>query len=456
MRIDELRDTLQEHGEISHDEGLAGRADAVRGRVRVVRRRRAAVVAGAVVAAVVAVPAIDALETDVPEPAGRDLAGRTAPETFVSNGFTYEFDRGIEGPTSEPLRLDLPKSDEPRLVSWTVDDAEGEGRLVDRLWGEPYDSPWIAGGTGFETFDHVAPGAKASYQLTSTGEGTDGQMAMAVYTRSDEAPDGVSGQGITYRDTVDGAELMSAVIGSPGASSVGTDITLPEGMLRLSEVCTAGRDYMVHVEVEGQRGYSATTCSGEAERDAGGQGWFGFDLVGRKKDDGTRFRAGETVTVTASIHPNERGRTEPVAVPGAFVGLGAYDASGAEPIGATEDAVDPLVERDGHTWSLADLDVSTPGAGSHVVEVGPVETRTYVDFGAANDPPGRANGADLRWQTRIDGDRLGRAYQGRSGSSGPSVDVRLDKGESMTIDLRALSGVDEYLSFYVATYSLAD
>lgn len=455
MRIDELRDTLHEHGEISYDEGLAGRADAVRGRVRAVRRRRAGVVAACAIGAVVAVPAINALETDVPEPAGRDLAGRTAPETFVANGYTYEFDSGIEGSTSERLKLRLPESDEPRLVSWTVNDGAAEGRLVDQFWGDPYTSPWVAGGAGFETFDYIAPGAPAKYFLSSTEDGGDGTMAMAVYTLSDETPEGVTAQGVTFRDDVDGAELLGAAIGEPGVSSVSFDITLQEGMLRLSGVCTAGRDYMVHLEIEGQRGYTATSCDTEAERDPG-TGWTGLELVGIRKDDGTRFRAGETVAVTASIHPDDRGRTEPVEVPGAFVGLGAYIDDPGEPIGATEDKVDRMVERAGHAWSLTDLDVSTPGADSHLVEVGPVETRTYVDFGAANDPPGRGYGSDLRWSTRIDGDQLGRAYRGRGGSSGPSTDVRLDKGESMTIDLRALSGVDEYTSFYVATYSLAD
>ena len=42
MRIDDLRTTLAEHADLTHDEGLADRAGAVRGRVRAVRRRRAA------------------------------------------------------------------------------------------------------------------------------------------------------------------------------------------------------------------------------------------------------------------------------------------------------------------------------------------------------------------------------------------------------------------------------
>lgn len=460
MRIDDLRTTLAEHADLTHDEGLADRAGAVRGRVRTVRRRRAAVAVACVAGAVLAVPAIQALEVTPPEPASdRDLAGRTAPETLVSNGFTYEFDRGLEGAADEPLDLRLERSKEPRLISWTVDDGDAEGRLADRLYGDAYAGPWTAGGTGFETFEYVAPGARASYRLTSTDAGSDagseGRMAMAVYTLSDDAPDGVSANGVTFRDDVDGAELLGAAIGRPGEASLSFDIEVPEGMLRLSEVCTAGRDYVVRTEVEGQRGYTGTACGLEPDRDPA-TSWTGYVLAGTKKDDGTRFRVGETVEVTVSVHPDERGRTEPVEVPAAFVGLGAYAEEPGEPVGPTGTTVDRLIERSGHTWSLSDLDVSAPGSDSHVVEIGPVPTRTHVDFGAANDPRGQDFGRDLRWSTRIDGDRLGRAYQGRNGSSGPEVDIVLDTGESMRVDLRAISGVDEFLSFYVATYTLAD
>jgi hypothetical protein len=461
MRIDDLRSTLAEHADLTHDEGLSDRAGAVRGRVRTVRRRRAAVAVACVAGAVLAVPALQALEVTPPEPASdRDLAGRTAPETLVSNGFTFEFDRGVEGSAGVPLDLRLDRSKEPRLISWTVDDGDAEGRLADRLYGDTYASPWTAGGTGFETFEYVAPGARASYRLTSTGDdgadsGSEGQMAMAVYTLSDDVPAGFSANGVTFRDDVDGAELLGAAIGQPGEASLSFDIEVPEGMLRLSEVCTAGRDYMVRTEVEGQRGYTGTACGLEPDRDPA-TSWTGYVLAGTRKADGTRFRAGETVEVTVSVHPNERGQVEPVEVPGAFVGLGAYADDPGEPVGPTGTTVDRLVERSGHTWSLTDLDVSEPGADSHVVEVGPVPARTYVDFGAANDPRGQDFGRDLRWSTRIDGDPLGRSYYGRNGSSGPSVDIRLDKGESMTIDLRAISGVDEFLSFYVATYTVAD
>ena len=77
MRIDDLRTTLAEHADLTHDEGLADRAGAVRGRVRAVRRRRAAVAVACVAGAVLAVPTVRALDTSPPEPAtDRDLAGR--------------------------------------------------------------------------------------------------------------------------------------------------------------------------------------------------------------------------------------------------------------------------------------------------------------------------------------------------------------------------------------------
>ncbi len=454
MRIDDLRTTLAEHADLTHDEGLSDRAGAVRGRVRTVRRRRAAVAAACVAGAVLAVPALQALEVTPPEPAdSRDLAGRTAPETLVSNGFTYEFERGIEGTADEPLDLRLDRSDEPRLVSWTVNTGgEGvDGRLVDRRYGDTYDRAWTAGGTGFETFEYVQADAPAEFRLTPATAGATGEMAMAVYTLTDAAPEGVSGQGVTFRDVVDGAELLGAAIGEPGQARVSVDIEPPEGLLRLSDFCTASpRDYMVHVRIEGQRGYSSSSCSGDVGADAARGGWFGVEVDGSGSD---------TVRVTAEIHPDQRGRSEPVVVPGAVLGLGAYDDAPGRSIGVTETTLDELIETEGHTWALDELDVSTPGSERHVVRIGPFEERTYVETGAANDPgPASASGfgRQVQWSTRIDGTWVGRSSQGPSGSSSPGLEIRLDRGESMTIDLRAISGVDEFLSFYVATYALAD
>ena len=474
MRIDDLRTTLNERADLTRDEGLIDRAGSVRGRVRTVRRRRAAVAVACVTGAVLVVPTLRAFEVSPPEPASsRDLAGRTAPATLVSNGYTFEFDRGVEGTTDEPLDLELGESDEPRLVSWTVNadadaDAPGDGsagavdgRLTDRKSEGSYSRDWTAGGTGFETYEYLPAAAPGTYRLVPATAGATGKMAMAVYTLSDEPPAGVSGQGITFRDEVDGAELLGAAIGEPGESGASFDITLPEGMLRVSDVCTApAEDFMVHVRVAGQQGWSGTSCAGEASADAAGGGWFGFDLVGRKKTDGSRFRAGETVRLTARIHPDQRDRSEPVEVPGAFVGLAAYlDGTGAT-IGATEETVDELIEVDGHTWALTELDTSTPGSPGHRVRLGPVDEITYVDLGAANDPPPSAApgfGRDVAWSTRIDGDRVGRSSRGPSGSSNPALEIRLDRGESMTIEQRAVGGgSDEYLSFYVASYTLAD
>lgn len=55
MRIDELRSTLHEHGDVVGEESSATRLQAVHGRVSAARRRRAAVAAGGAVAAVAAV-----------------------------------------------------------------------------------------------------------------------------------------------------------------------------------------------------------------------------------------------------------------------------------------------------------------------------------------------------------------------------------------------------------------
>ncbi|QIK67267.1 hypothetical protein G7072_13740 [Nocardioides sp. HDW12B] len=458
MRIDDLRTTLAEHADLAHDDGLHGRAGAVRGRVRAVRRRRAVVAAACVAGAVLAVPALRALEVAPPEPASeRDLAGRTAPESLVSNGFTYDFSGGVEGPADRPLDLRLPATDEPRLVSWTVNAGTGgavegpvTGSLVDRQAGE-LTAGWTGGARGFETWRLVPPGGPASYRLVPAAE-TDGEMAIAVYTLGDEVPPGVSGQGIVFRDQVDGAELLGAAIGRPGQASVSFEVEVPEGMLRLTDVCTAdAQDHMIRVRVDGERGWSGTSCAGSAPRDAGGGGWFGFELAGTKKEDGGRFRVGDTVELTASIHPDQRGPSRPVSVPGAFVALGAYADGAPARVAGTGIEVDRLIEREGHTWALADLVASEPGADVLEHRVGPVRETTFVEVGAGND------GRDVRWSTSVDGEPLGKSAAGPSGSYGPGDDtLLLTPGESRTVVQRRLTGPDETLGFYVAEYELAD
>lgn len=450
MRIDDLKDTLREHAELPHDAGLTGRADAVRGRVRTVRRRRAGVAVACLAGAVLAVPAINALDVTRPEPAtNRSLAGRTAPETLVANGFTYEFDHGVEGDTGQPLRLNLGKADEPRLVSWTVNADRVEGRLVELGTDSPYDDTLVGGAASFETYEYVEPGGSADLRLTPQTEAP-GQMAMAVYTLSDDRPAGVTGQGVTFRDEAADSTLLEAEIGAPGEPSVSFDITVPPRRVSLSTVCTAPESHWIHVTIEGQRGWSGTSCLGEAPLDPGGEGGFGFDLAGSPKQGGGRLQVGDTVRVTASIHPDDRGSSEPVSVPGAFVALGAYAEPDGVVVEGTDHEIDSLVEVDGHTWTLADLVTSGRGDTALDYKLGPEDRTTYVELGAAND------GGELRWSTSLDGEQLGRSYSGRSGSFGPGVTVVLPPGESLRVVQEAVEGADVSLRFYVATYSLAD
>lgn len=471
MRIDDLRDTLHEHADLSHDGGLTGRADAVRGRVRAVRRRRAGVVAGCAALAVLAVPALAALETDVPEPAGRSLAGRTAPETMVATGFTYEFERAVEGPAAQPLELRLRPESTPRLVSWTVNAGEAEGRLVDRRSGEPYADDWVGGGDGFETYEYVPAGASADLRLSPVGGGDaigEGEMALAVYTLGDELPQGVAGQGVVFRDQVAGAELLGAAIGQPGESTVSFDVIVPEHGLRLSEVCTAPTSFWVHVSIDGRRGYTGSSCSGERDLDAAGGGWLGIDPrtapAARDAAGSVAVEVGDTVRVRASIHPHSRS-SRPVSVADAFLGLGVYAAPTEVRVGTTETTLFPVIEQDGHTWNLVEVQESTPGDQRFEVEVGPAERTTYVELGAANDPakqgpdgpePGGPEGQELRWSTRLAGESVGRSYSGASGTYGPATEVRLAEGERLPVEMQALTGPDEDLVFYAATYELAD
>ena len=352
MRIDDLRTTLTEHADLAHDEGLADRAGAVRGRVRTVP---------AVAAPPSRWPAWPApcwpcrpsrrSRSPRPSPPPTAPAGRTAPETSsCPTASPSEFHRARgHGRRAAHLRLD--RSKEPRLDQLDGRRREAEGRLRRPARLEPSRAP--------------GPPAGPASRPSSTSPRAPGRPTASPAPAS-PTPTPAPRGGWRWPSTP--SPTMPPMASAPTTSPSATRSTAPSCWARPSgsrgrRACRSTsscrrrccacpgsawrRAYVVRTEIEGQRGYTATTCGLEPDRDPA-PSWTGVQLAGTKKADGTRFRAGETLEVTISIHPDERGRTQPVSVPVAFVWGGAYADDPGAPVGPTGTTVDRLVERSGH------------------------------------------------------------------------------------------------------------
>jgi hypothetical protein len=332
--LQELRDTLDAHAASVHDDPTLARAAAVQGRAHAVRRRRNVAVAGAVAAVVAAVAVVTVLPGDrEPVPADRELIGREAPGRLTSLGYTYHFVEGVES-GDRPATLRLRPSDTPRLVTWA---SEADEVVVDT----PYVGRVHSNGTDFDDFVTVAGVEGGRWRIRARGEAN----AIAVYELGDERPEGLTVDGITFREQVADGTLGNAVIGEEGESDLTLEITLPEGGLRVAKMCAGlADDYTVNVEVE-DRG---VVSSGGCDDDAFDPGVGSASLY----DPGELGRPGETVRVRTWISRRHGG--PPVAAPGARLGLAAYDL--APPVGTVAGwAVPELYEYDGHLWRVTDL-----------------------------------------------------------------------------------------------------
>ncbi|MFC5176433.1 hypothetical protein [Nocardioides taihuensis] len=337
--ISDLRETLDRHAEDLVDTGLTGRAGAVRRQVRVARRRRAAT---AIVAAAVAlggtVTAVGLAEgrSSTPQPAS-ELGGHAVPAQLTSLGYTYAYTDGVAG--AESATLSLPATNAPRLVSWA---ASGDGL---ELTGPRHDA-WSSGATHFDDFAFVAAGDHPTF--TASGD----DVALAVYELTDAAPEGVTRDGITFRQQVAGQSLLDAAVADSGAARASADIEgAGAGRLTVAYFCTGGGDgTTVHVSVAGMPAASTAGCTDDTF-DPGG-------IDGRRSLSWTPPPGGTgQVRVWAT-----RGPDGPEVVdPDLRLGVGIYGP--AESTERTAGVSLPaLTERDGHVWQLVDVETSAPGA----------------------------------------------------------------------------------------------
>lgn len=412
--IEELKDTLAARGQGLRDEHLAERAAAVHGRVRTVQRRRQGGLAAAAALAVVGVVAgagLIALPRDAePDVTARALAGRVAPAKIVADGFTYDFDRGIQG-TGE-LSLSVAATDQPRLVTWG-------SSAVDRLTvvlPAPGDSDpgsavehSVPGGS-FGDYEFIPPGVGLDVTLREAERG--GRLGLALYTLSTTPPAGVSKAGITYREQVTGGQLLGAAIGDEGQDRVTFEITVPTtGGLRFADFCSSEAATGFLQILAGETTVGGGTCSGFVVGvDPGGAGGATYYLTDGAPSSLVR---GETVTMTARVQRGPKDERPPLEAFTGRIGLGVYHQ-------ATEasDMLPAQVSANGHVWNRVTVRTGTLGDGGVQVPAHP-DTRLQVLVEVAT-----TNATERPVMVSLDGTTVtgfGGAEPGLSGISGPTL-----------------------------------
>jgi hypothetical protein len=373
MRTDELRNLLHQHGDDVRDAGAPARITAVHQRVRAVRRRRVAVTGAGAVAAVaaIALAVVPNLSQQDPGPAHapHELAGFAVPDTETAIGYTFEYARGVEKPAAAgSLRLTLPASDEPRLVKWASSASDDDRPVRVAVSSTEHDLERASG--DFDGYEYLEPGVRHRVALEQVSP-TEGELlALAVYELSDQRPDGVAGQGISFRAEQLDDRLVSAVIGEPGQAEVTTQIVVPDSDVRVTEVCFGPdgglpSDYMAWLLLDGKPLWGSS-CSEREEFDVGTDGSVVSDAFRRMG-----IEPGDTVELAVRLVDKYADGDGPL-VSGAdlVLAVAAYEQGGAV-VGAAGWDFPQRYEHDGHVWSLASVDESVPGSRVHTAEVGP-------------------------------------------------------------------------------------
>jgi hypothetical protein len=451
MRTDELRNLLHDRGDEVRDVGAPARIGAVHDRVRTVRRRRAAVAGGGLAAAVaaVALAVLPNLSPSDPGPAHApyDLAGFAVPVTETAIGYTFEYARGVEKPAAAgPLRLTLPASDEPRLVKWASSASDADRPV--RLDVSTSERGRARASGGFDGYEYLEPGVRHRVVLRQVLP-TEGELvALAVYELADQRPDGVAGQGISFRAEQLDDRLVSAVIGEPGQAEVTTGIVVPEGDVRVTEVCFGPdgglpSDYMAWLLIDGKPLWGSS-CSEREEFDVGTDGAVISDDFRRMG-----IEPGDTVELAVRLVDKRADGDGPLATGADLVlAAAAYEEGGAVVEAAGWD-FPQRYEHDGHVWALASVDESLLGSGSHTAEVGPGDRPVLLVTGWT----GVADRG--RVLHLVDGEEAG--FTGHSGgpvggSWGPQTVLEPGRRHESTLEVRR--GLTERTRLAIGVYEL--
>ena len=337
--IDDLRDSLERHAGSVVDDRVHDRRTDVHLRVQSVRRRRRGVVAG-VAAAVLAVVGVVTLLPDgggaPPEPT-HEVVGVPAPDELTALGYLYAFTTSVEGEDGRAV-VKLEGSPKPRLVTWaTSTDDQRASVQVDNDPALAYDVP------DFGDWVEVPAGITAKVTVRTDV----GNPGLAVYTLTSDRPAGITKDGVTFRETVEGQPVLGATIGDPGEADVTVDLSRYAPALDLRYYCAGGPDNTyVHLALGDGELTSGEGCDAVMHNDPASYDATVVALRPRE-DDSVRLYA-------------TRGPNGPLVVdPDLRIGLGVYAAE--KPPTAKTPTFPTYIEEGGHIWELSDRVGSAPG-----------------------------------------------------------------------------------------------
>ncbi|WP_243056741.1 hypothetical protein [Nocardioides sp. SR21] len=217
--IDDLRSTLDRHTDALDDTERLVRADAVRSRVRTVRRRRAAAVAvAAVVVLVVATATVGLVRGgESPQPAG--LGDVDVPAEVSVHGFGYRLADTVRA--SADGTIDLDESRGPRAVTLV---ATGLGSGQATLWSGYWPIARVRGG---EQISPVTTDVLTDLRVEFEDAPAAARAELAVYSPDGDLPPGVAHDGVVFRQQWGDQELVAAAFGEAGgeATAEAPDLT---------------------------------------------------------------------------------------------------------------------------------------------------------------------------------------------------------------------------------------
>lgn len=338
--LSDLRSTLGEHAEQVPDGEAVARTAAVRHRVSVVRRRRRAAGAGVLSLALLVGGAATLANRDHSEalPSAPTVLGVKAPTTMTSLGYTYRTD-GSSDIVSGQGSVDVERSTEPRLVSWTTDrPATVRLKLPDGEY-------WTSTTSDFHDFVVIPPGDGGTLRVSTTA----GRVGLASYDVTDQSraePSGDVGALGGFRREVAGLRLVGGLVTHTKKVSGWSRLTGTTGMVKVSVLCTgAPSGSMIHVSLAG----AEVTSGCDTSSFDPGSNVIGSTSTGHLGRFG-RFRA--WVSGPDGSKPLVTGPDDRVEM-----GVGLYGPEDSTQVGGGP--MDRTIEYGGHTWRLTGTREST-------------------------------------------------------------------------------------------------
>jgi hypothetical protein len=264
----------------------------------------------------------------------------------------------------------------------------------------------------------------------------EGNPGLAVYTRTSDQPAGISKDGVTFRETVEGRPVLGATIGDAGESDVTVDPSRYAPALDLRFFCSGNiDDTYVHLALGDNEVISGEGCDAIVQNDPAS---FDATVIPLKPNQD------DSVRLYVTRGPNG----PPVDDPDLRIGLGVYAAE--EPRSARTSSFPRYVEEGGHLWELSDRVGSVPGAES-------LEARV-PDTGSAVLARISLDAVGVQVVAVLDGHET--YYQNSTGTRGVTFQEIVSPGSRVALRLAAIVGDPGTMgpedSFQLGFYERAD